>query len=233
MSGLTLAPHSGPVSKLVGWFESQHPFPVSDCVMSISTGILGDERINCHRASEYGNSSMICIVLKIFEVKPKEHHPALPKHPGKQLKDWPPQHIVRHCASCIIDAITSVSCSNPRFTAVRHVIGSGPKEPHHHYCATGLTRAYLIIRQPLLREHTVSSVELESERFLIKQATEYAYHLIVTSAIAAAEEHKDSELVGEDMDITPTALESPSTNAFILVTRERKLTDQPVLCQQF
>ncbi|GBO17401.1 hypothetical protein AVEN_209572-1, partial [Araneus ventricosus] len=39
---------------------------------------------------------------------------------------------------------------------VRPVIGSGPKEPHHHYCAIGLTRACLLIRQPLLRELTVS-----------------------------------------------------------------------------
>ncbi|GBN53787.1 hypothetical protein AVEN_110890-1 [Araneus ventricosus] len=61
--------------------------------------------------------------------KTKEHHPTLPKHPGKQLKDWPPQQIVGHWASCIINPITSISCSNPRFTGVRPVFGSGPKEP--------------------------------------------------------------------------------------------------------
>ncbi|GBL82768.1 hypothetical protein AVEN_106310-1 [Araneus ventricosus] len=77
----------------------------------------------------------------------KEHHPALPEHPGKQLKDRPPQQIVRHCGSCIIAPITSGSCSNPRFTGVRPFFGSGPKEPHHHYCAIGWTRACLLIRQ--------------------------------------------------------------------------------------
>ncbi|GBM26777.1 hypothetical protein AVEN_127739-1 [Araneus ventricosus] len=37
------------------------------------------------------------------------------KHPGKQLKDRPPQEIVSHCGSCIIIPITSSSCSNPPF----------------------------------------------------------------------------------------------------------------------
>ncbi|GBN66391.1 hypothetical protein AVEN_231622-1 [Araneus ventricosus] len=53
--------------KLVGWFESHNPFPASDFVMSISTGILGDETINCHRAFESGNSLMSCIVGKNLE----------------------------------------------------------------------------------------------------------------------------------------------------------------------
>ncbi|GBL98718.1 hypothetical protein AVEN_8620-1 [Araneus ventricosus] len=91
-----------------------------------------------------------------YRPRPKEHHFALPKHPSKQLKDLPPQQIVGHCGSCIIAPITSGSCSNPRFTGVRPINGSGPKEPHHHYCAIGLKRACLIIRQPLLRELTVS-----------------------------------------------------------------------------
>ncbi|GBN27871.1 hypothetical protein AVEN_250164-1 [Araneus ventricosus] len=37
-----------------------------------------------------------------MRVRPKEHHPALPKHPGKQLKELPPQQIVRHCDSCML-----------------------------------------------------------------------------------------------------------------------------------
>ncbi|GBL77148.1 hypothetical protein AVEN_139531-1 [Araneus ventricosus] len=92
----------------------------------------------------------------ITDVRPEEHHPAMPKHPGKQLKDRLPRQVVRHCGSCIIAPITSGSCSNPRFTGVRPVIGSGSKEPHRHYCAIGLTRACLLTRQPLLRELTVS-----------------------------------------------------------------------------
>ncbi|GBM23316.1 hypothetical protein AVEN_97731-1 [Araneus ventricosus] len=51
----------------------------------------------------------------VAKVRPQEHHPALPKHPGKELKDRPPQQIVRHSGSCIIAPITSGSCSNPPF----------------------------------------------------------------------------------------------------------------------
>ncbi|GBM69183.1 hypothetical protein AVEN_103109-1 [Araneus ventricosus] len=53
--------------------------------------------------------------MVLLTVRPKEHHPALPKHPGKQLKDRPPQQIVRHCGSCTIAPNTSGSCSNPPF----------------------------------------------------------------------------------------------------------------------
>ncbi|GBN60368.1 hypothetical protein AVEN_65942-1 [Araneus ventricosus] len=54
--------------------------------------------------------------------KTKEHHPTLPKHPGKQLKDRPPQQIVGHYSFCIIATIKSGSCSNPPFYrgATRH-----------------------------------------------------------------------------------------------------------------
>ncbi|GBO46657.1 hypothetical protein AVEN_120245-1 [Araneus ventricosus] len=91
-----------------------------------------------------------------FFVRPKEHHPALPKHPGKQQKDRPPQQIIGHCGSCIIAPLRAAHAATPRFTGVRPVFGIGPKEPHHHYCAVGLTRACLLIRQPLLRELAVS-----------------------------------------------------------------------------
>ncbi|GBM23346.1 hypothetical protein AVEN_97753-1 [Araneus ventricosus] len=47
--------------------------------------------------------------------KQLEDQPALPKHPGKQLEDQPPQQMVRHCGSCIIAPITSGSCNNPPF----------------------------------------------------------------------------------------------------------------------
>ncbi|GBM87949.1 hypothetical protein AVEN_195186-1 [Araneus ventricosus] len=45
------------------------------------------------------------------------------------------------------------------------------------------------------------SVKLESEGFLVKQATEDAAHLIVTIAIVAAEEHKCAVLLEEDIDL--------------------------------
>ncbi|GBO21355.1 hypothetical protein AVEN_150857-1 [Araneus ventricosus] len=56
--------------KLVGWFESYlslESFPVSDFVMSINTGILGAETLNCYRAFECGNFSTSYITGKIFE----------------------------------------------------------------------------------------------------------------------------------------------------------------------
>ncbi|GBN10769.1 hypothetical protein AVEN_135961-1 [Araneus ventricosus] len=95
-------------------------------------------------------------VQKWCVVRPKERHPSLPKHPGKQLKDRPPQQIVGHYGSCIIATIKSGSCSNPPFYrgATRH--RKWAQRPHHHYCAIGLTRACLLTRQPLLRELTVS-----------------------------------------------------------------------------
>lgn len=55
------------VHKLVDWFKSHDPFTVSEFVISISTGILGDETINCHKAFEIGNSSMNSIVGTNFE----------------------------------------------------------------------------------------------------------------------------------------------------------------------
>ncbi|GBL85162.1 hypothetical protein AVEN_221368-1 [Araneus ventricosus] len=78
------------------------------------------------------------------------------------------------------------------------------------------------------------SVKLENEGFLIEQATENVNHLIVTSRIVADEEHKCAVL-GEDIDLLVilTVLASPSANIFSLENRERKLTKQSVLCQQF
>ncbi|GBM72192.1 hypothetical protein AVEN_203270-1 [Araneus ventricosus] len=52
------------VQKLTRWFESENPFSFSDFVISISTGILGDETINCLIGFECGNSSMSCKVGK-------------------------------------------------------------------------------------------------------------------------------------------------------------------------
>ncbi|GBM87951.1 hypothetical protein AVEN_195187-1 [Araneus ventricosus] len=54
------------LQKLVGWFEFQDPFAISAFVISISTGILKDETINCNRTFECGNYSMSCIVGKSF-----------------------------------------------------------------------------------------------------------------------------------------------------------------------
>ncbi|GBN93178.1 hypothetical protein AVEN_238483-1 [Araneus ventricosus] len=111
-------------------------------------------------------------------IRSKEHHPALLRHPSKQLKDRPPQQIVRHCGSCIIASITSGSCSNPPFyrgttrhrkwaqrakpPLLRHRIDESlltytAASPPRTHRAIGLTRACLLIRQPLLRELTEPS----------------------------------------------------------------------------
>ncbi|GBM44354.1 hypothetical protein AVEN_185659-1 [Araneus ventricosus] len=90
-----------------------------------------------------------------FIIRPKEHHPALPKHPGKQLKDRPPQQIVRHCGSCIIDTIKSGSCSTvlPGYDPSSEVgtkshttiiVPSGPREPAYLY----VSRSSAFLRCP-------------------------------------------------------------------------------------
>ncbi|GBN65549.1 hypothetical protein AVEN_264088-1 [Araneus ventricosus] len=89
--------------------------------------------------------------------RPKENHPALPKHPGKQLKDRPPQQIVRCCirccGSCIIAPITNGSCSNSPFhrgTTSHRKWATLPLLCHR------VDESCLLIRKPLLRELTVS-----------------------------------------------------------------------------
>lgn len=52
--------------KLDLWFSEHNPFPEGDNIMSISTGIIGDEKINCHRAHEIGLQMMSNICDKDF-----------------------------------------------------------------------------------------------------------------------------------------------------------------------
>lgn len=50
------------VKKLLDWF-SQHPsFPEMKEIMSISTGIIGNEKINCHMSQELGIASILKII---------------------------------------------------------------------------------------------------------------------------------------------------------------------------
>ncbi|GBM61668.1 hypothetical protein AVEN_133454-1 [Araneus ventricosus] len=48
----------------------------------------------------------------------KEHHPALPKHPGSTMKDRPPRQHSRALWPPHNNPITSGSCDDPRFTGV-------------------------------------------------------------------------------------------------------------------
>ncbi|GBN52874.1 hypothetical protein AVEN_2669-1 [Araneus ventricosus] len=59
--------------------------------------------------------------------RPKEHHPALPKHRGKKLKDRPPQQIVGHCGSCIIAPLRAAHAATPVLQGYDPSSEVGPK----------------------------------------------------------------------------------------------------------
>ncbi|GBN84229.1 hypothetical protein AVEN_72095-1 [Araneus ventricosus] len=40
--------------KMMEWFEHYNPYPENSNLISISTGVVGDSRINCHMAKEEG-----------------------------------------------------------------------------------------------------------------------------------------------------------------------------------
>lgn len=46
------------VTKLMEWFSCHNPFPQFPHIMSISSGIIGDDNINCHQAYQVGLISM-------------------------------------------------------------------------------------------------------------------------------------------------------------------------------
>ena len=54
------------VGKLMNWFAEYHPFPISDDTMSLNTGIVGGEHINCHMSQEVGIIGISSIIGKDF-----------------------------------------------------------------------------------------------------------------------------------------------------------------------
>jgi len=46
------------VKKLLDWFNFHDPFPYAENIMSIATGVTGDEKINCHVAWSVGMAGM-------------------------------------------------------------------------------------------------------------------------------------------------------------------------------
>ncbi|GBM05109.1 hypothetical protein AVEN_215419-1 [Araneus ventricosus] len=40
--------------KMMEWFKHYNPYPENSNLISISTGVVGDSRINCHMAKEEG-----------------------------------------------------------------------------------------------------------------------------------------------------------------------------------
>lgn len=55
------------IDKLVQFFDRYNPFPVTPKIMSIFSGIVGDDSINSHRAYEVGMKSVESIISKDFE----------------------------------------------------------------------------------------------------------------------------------------------------------------------
>lgn len=67
------------VLKFVDWFSSHDPFPIGESIMSISTGVIGDEKINCHQAYEIGMESIANIIGSNFkEIKFKRKNRVTP-----------------------------------------------------------------------------------------------------------------------------------------------------------
>ncbi|GBM25439.1 hypothetical protein AVEN_245841-1 [Araneus ventricosus] len=46
------------IKKILEWFLLHDPFPVVENIISIASGVVGDEKINCHNAREVGITSM-------------------------------------------------------------------------------------------------------------------------------------------------------------------------------
>ena len=53
-------------NKLLEFFKTHEPFPVSNNIMSISTGVIGDKTINCYKALEVGQTLQNKMIGKTF-----------------------------------------------------------------------------------------------------------------------------------------------------------------------
>ncbi|GBN80458.1 hypothetical protein AVEN_245507-1 [Araneus ventricosus] len=54
ISGSRVQRNNDDCRKMVEWFKHYNPFPANSNLISISTGVVGDSRINCHMAKEEG-----------------------------------------------------------------------------------------------------------------------------------------------------------------------------------
>ncbi|KYN00649.1 hypothetical protein ALC62_08572 [Cyphomyrmex costatus] len=67
------------VKKLVEWFASHNPFPKTNQIMSLATGIVGNDEINCHDAYNIGHISMENMIGQTFyNVKFKRSNRVVP-----------------------------------------------------------------------------------------------------------------------------------------------------------
>lgn len=55
------------ISKLLIWLGEHRPFDQRSCLLSLSTGFIGNPEINCHKAFEFGNKGMMTMINKNAE----------------------------------------------------------------------------------------------------------------------------------------------------------------------
>lgn len=55
------------VQKLIEWFTSHNPFPQMNQIMAIDSGIVDDDKINCHKAYEIGLIFMRSMIGEQFD----------------------------------------------------------------------------------------------------------------------------------------------------------------------
>ena len=53
---------------LLDWFSSHDPFAEISKILSIASGVVGDDKINCHRAREVGMASMFKMTGEMFNM---------------------------------------------------------------------------------------------------------------------------------------------------------------------
>ncbi|KAK4885458.1 hypothetical protein RN001_001729 [Aquatica leii] len=64
---------------LLDWFSSHDPFPKINKILSIASGVVGDDKINCHKAREVGIASMSKMTGQTFNnIKLKRSEKVLP-----------------------------------------------------------------------------------------------------------------------------------------------------------
>ncbi|GBN29889.1 hypothetical protein AVEN_30794-1 [Araneus ventricosus] len=67
------------IKKLLDWFLLHDPFPVVEKIISIASGVVSDENINCHNAREVGITSMTKMYSQNFNnIKLKRVDKVLP-----------------------------------------------------------------------------------------------------------------------------------------------------------
>ena len=67
------------IKKLLEWFSSHDPFPEINKILSIARGVIGGNKINCHKAREAGIASMSKMMVQTFNnIKLKRSEKVLP-----------------------------------------------------------------------------------------------------------------------------------------------------------